>query len=80
MGYGLGRINHGADGAMPQDPAPQGAPRLWGERGKKKREENEKKVKERKKKKKKEKIHNKAGYTAISCGRVGRGGSATVRN
>ena len=23
---------------------------------------------------------NKAGYTAISCGRVGRGGNATVRN
>ena len=23
---------------------------------------------------------NKAGYTAISCGRVGRGGNATVHN
>ena len=27
-----------------------------------------------------EKPGNKAGYTAISCGRVGRGGNATVRN
>ena len=25
-------------------------------------------------------VLNKAGYTAISCGRVGRGGNATVRN
>ena len=50
----LGRINHVADGAVPQGPAPQGAPRLWGERGKerkKKKEKREKRKKERKRKK-----------------------------
>ena len=38
--------------------------------------EGEEKEEEQKKKKKK----NKAGYTAISCARVGRGGNATVRH
>ena len=43
-----------------------------GEEEKKKWKKKDKKEKKKKKKKKK----NKAGYTAISCGRVGRGGNA----